>query len=123
MPDGFSGAWRQVVDVDFPNAGSMATGLLLQQTLFAQSGLQLLAATIITCQLFEMPAQFPEQKSGKRAVFGRIISPGGFGVGQPGFLFGIFDDIAVAAGEFLDDRQVLGGILLFDGGCSFRYNR
>ncbi len=36
-----------------------------------------------------------------------------FGVGEPGFLFGIFDDVAVAAGEFFDDRQVFGGVWLF----------
>ncbi|MFA6075255.1 MAG: hypothetical protein WCV63_03340 [Negativicutes bacterium] len=28
-------------------------------------------------------------------------------------MFGILDDIAVVAGEFFDDRQILGGIWLF----------
>ena len=36
-----------------------------------------------------------------------------FGVGEPGFLFRIFDDVVIAAGEFFDDRQVFGGVWLF----------
>ena len=44
MPNGVAGARRQVVDVDFPEIGRLAAGLLFQQLLLTQSGLQLLAA-------------------------------------------------------------------------------
>ena len=80
MPNGFAGARRQVVDVDFPEIGRLAAGLLFQQLLLTQSGLQLLAAAVVTRKLFEMPTQFPEQKSGESAIFGRIIRLSSFGV-------------------------------------------
>ena len=101
MPDGFASAWRQVVDVYFPEISRLAAGLLFQQSLLTQFGLQLLAAAVVARKLFEMPAHFPEQKRRESAVFGRIISLGSFGVSQPNFLFCVLNDIAVTVGEMI----------------------
>jgi len=56
---GLAGAWRQVVDVNFRNI-SQRFDLFFQQLLFAQFGVQFLAAAVVLRELLEMPAQFPE---------------------------------------------------------------
>ena len=76
---GFAGAGWQVVDVDFRNICQWLD-LFFQQLLIAQIVVQFLAAAVILVELFEMPAQFPEQKRCEQAILGGIVGVQRFGV-------------------------------------------
>ena len=79
MSRGFTGPRRQVVDGDFRNICQWLD-LFFQQLLCAQFVVQSLAAAVILRELFEMPAQFPEQKRCEQAILGGIVGVERFGV-------------------------------------------